>query len=203
MLFLPRLVLGLPRLTLSFLMSGLMLLAMAYAVFALYVLTLTPKDNTEPLDAVIVLTGGTGRVQAGFDIMEQGRAKALLITGVHSDVRLQDLLQGSPQALQKAILTHCCVSLGYVAESTEDNALEAAEWVQEQKLPKNARIWVVTSDFHMPRALLQFSRILPQAELFPWPVKSNSQERGFWRNLSSEFGKFILGVLSHSQANNA
>lgn len=199
MFFIPRLILSIPRLTLSFLMSGLMLLAMAYAGFAVYVLTLSPKAPDEKADAVVVLTGGVGRVPTGFELIRDGKAQALLITGVHQDVRLDDLVRGLGQDLRGAVLQHCCVSLGYAAESTEDNALEAAQWVSQQDLPKGAKIRVVTSDFHMPRALLQFSRMLPDATLYPWPVKSNSQDTAFWRNVTTEFGKFILGVLSYNK----
>lgn len=180
-------------------MSGLMILAMAYAVFAIYVLSLEPKAPDIETDAVVVLTGGAGRVQTGFRLIYEGKAKALLITGVHSDVKLDDLLTGLDGGIRRSVLRHCCVSLGYSAESTEDNALEAAEWVSAQNLPKGAKIRVVTSDFHMPRALLQFHKMLPDATLYEWPVKSRSQDRAFWRNVTTEFGKYIMGLLSYTR----
>lgn len=195
MFFIPRLILSIPRLTLSFFMSGLMLLAIMYAGFAVYVLTLQPKSPPAPSDAVIVLTGGPGRVQAGFDLILNGRAQALLITGVHPDVRLTDLIRGMSADAQNKLISHCCITLGYTAESTADNAREAAEWTLEQDIPEGANIHIVTSDFHMPRALLQFRRVLNHTTLYPWPVASNSQDPQFWRNLTSEFGKSLLGIM--------
>lgn len=195
MFFLPRLFLSLPRLTLSFLMSGLMILAILYAGFAVYVLTMKPHTPDVTADAVIVLTGGPGRVQTGFDILMDGKAHALLITGVHPGVKLTDLTRGLPANTQQKLLSHCCISLGYAAESTADNALEAAEWALEQDLPEGANVLIVTSDFHMPRAMLQFERVMTDTNLYSWPVASNSQEPSFWRNLTSEFGKMLLGIM--------
>lgn len=197
MFFLPGLF-SIPRLTISILMSLLMLGAFIWGGFVLYVTQATPRGADIVTDTVVVLTGGAGRVEAGFQIIADGKAKNLLITGVNNKVKLTDLIRGgiSKDDLKNTILQHCCITLGYAAETTQDNAAETVEWMQKQGIPQTASIRLVTSDYHMPRALIQFRRALPQAQIYPWPVKSNTDDRLFWHNLNSEFGKYILTWMS-------
>lgn len=204
MFFLPGLF-SIPRLTISIMMSVLMLGAFAYGGFVLYVTQVQPKSPDVVTDTVIVLTGGAGRVEAGFQILADKKAKSMLITGVHNKVKLTDLLRGgiTKDDIRNTVLQHCCITLGYVAETTQDNAAEAADWFRENKIPQNATIRLVTSDYHMPRALIQFHRALPQAQIYPWPVKSNIDDKTFWHNVNYEFGKFILTWMSEQTAKTA
>jgi len=197
MFFLPSLF-SIPRFTISILMSVLMLAALAYVGFVITITQSKPQMPDTVTDAVVVLTGGPGRVEAGFQIVADNKARAMLITGVHNGVKLSDLLNVglNKEAIRNAVLAHCCITLGYVAESTLDNAAETSDWMKEQKLAPDASIRIVTSDYHMPRALLQFKRALPEARLYPWPVKSDREADVFWRNVTSEFGKYVLSWLS-------
>ncbi|HEY8963842.1 MAG TPA: YdcF family protein [Alphaproteobacteria bacterium] len=197
MFFLPGLF-SIPRLTISILMSLLMVGALLWVAFTLYVTQSTPDARGEVTNAVVVLTGGAGRTAAGFQIIAEGRAEKLLITGVGNQTSLRDLLAGNitKEDIKAAVLKHCCVTLGYAAETTQDNAAETLEWMAKNNVPMNATIRLVTSDYHMPRALLQFRRALPEATIYPWPVKSNYEDRAFWYNLNREFGKYILTWLS-------
>ena len=43
-------------------------------------------------DCAVVLTGGAGRVREGFDLLSNQAVKKLIISGVHSNVQLRDLL---------------------------------------------------------------------------------------------------------------
>jgi len=197
MFFLPG-IFSIPRLTVSILMSLLMLGAFLWGGFTLYVMQSTPQSPDIVTDTVVVLTGGSGRVEAGFQIIAGGKAKSMLITGVNNKVKLPDLLRGgmTGDTIKNAILEHCCVTLGYSAETTQDNAAETLEWFHKNNIPANASIRLVTSDYHMPRALIQFRRALPAAKIYPWPVKSNTDDNQFWINLNREFGKYILTWLS-------
>ena len=81
MFFLPS-IFSIPRLTVSILMSVLMLGAFVWGGFVLYVTQSTPKAPDVVTDTVVVLTGGAGRSEAGFQIIAEGKAKSMLITGV-------------------------------------------------------------------------------------------------------------------------
>lgn len=145
-----------------------------------------------PTDAAVVLTGGPGRVEAGFRILIEERAKTLLISGVHRDATLDDLVAvwNAPEADKKAIRSHCCITLGHEAGSTEGNAAETAAWLHGRDVTS---IRLVTSNYHMPRAWILFHRELPETDIRLWPVSSNGPlSPAFWRNLFVEYGKTLL-----------
>ncbi len=172
--------------------------AVAWLAGLLWFATGLPSSVAEPervTDAIVVLTGGSGRVHRGLQLLAEKRAKKLFISGVYRGVDVQELLrvsQRSPGDLE------CCVALGYKADSTRGNARETAAWMREQGL-RSLRL--VTAAYHMPRSLLEFRRVLPDAEIvihpvFPAPVK----QRDWWRwpdsasLIVSEYSKYLVAL---------
>ena len=120
--------------------------------FGLFTVSLPGAAAGEITDAVVVLTGGKGRIERGLDVLEQRQAQRMLVSGVDPSVREGELamLQGAPLALFK-----CCVDLGKEAVDTRTNADEAARWLGKRRY-KSVRL--VTTDWHMPRARLELRR---------------------------------------------
>lgn len=106
-------------------------------------------------DAVIVPTGGAGRIAHGLEILEAKQARLLLVTGVDPDVKPAEFAAEFHVSMQQM---QCCVVLGYVAEDTRGNAQETADWVATNKI-KSLRL--VTSDWHMRRAAGELRSKLP------------------------------------------
>lgn len=106
-------------------------------------------------DAVIVATGGAGRIARGLDILDQGLAPKMLVTGVDPEVRPGEFAAEFkvPQATMA-----CCISLGFMAEDTRGNAFETADWVKRNKITS---LRLVTTDWHMRRAAGELDRQLP------------------------------------------
>jgi uncharacterized SAM-binding protein YcdF (DUF218 family) len=121
-----------------------------------------------PLDAradgIVVLTGGRDRVQGGLDLLEAGRGRRLLISGVHPHTRADDIRR---QTASSANVFDCCVDLGRRAETTVGNALEAADWARAQGFDS---LIVVTSAYHMPRSMAELDKALPGVRKIAWPV---------------------------------
>lgn len=150
-------------------------------------------DPTRRTDAVVVLTGGTGRLRQGFELLEQDRAQELFISGVGRGVKVDELLridQIAPPELA------CCVVLGYKAGDTQGNALETAAWMAAQGFES---LRLVTAAYHMPRSLLEFRAAMPGAEILPHPVFSRNfrqadwwQWRGSTLLLAKEYNKYLL-----------
>jgi len=115
-------------------------------------------------DGIVALTGGRDRVLEAVELLEGGRAKRLLISGVHPQTRAIDIqrLTESNRAL-----FGCCVDLGRTAETTAGNAIEAADWARAHGFTS---LIVVTSAYHMPRSLLELDRVLPNVRKVPYPV---------------------------------
>jgi uncharacterized SAM-binding protein YcdF (DUF218 family) len=143
-------------------------------------------------DAIVVLTGGTERVETGFRLLEEGMAPRLFVSGVHPESRLADLARGAgvdPAKLQGR------VELGHAAASTRGNAVEIAAWARPRQI---ATIRLVTAGYHMPRARTELRRAMPGLRVQAHPVTPLRlrAEGAFWqpRNwglLFDEYMKFL------------
>jgi len=121
----------------------LLLYVLGYAAFAVM---LPRPAGDERTDAIVVLTGGSGRLERGFELVERGISRRMLISGVERTVRpneLAEVYQVDPQ------LIACCVALGRESFDTRSNADEVARWVERRRIRS---IRLVTNDLHMPRA---------------------------------------------------
>lgn len=125
------------------------------------------SDTTTPTDGIVVLTGRKGRVQLGFQLIQQGLGKKLLISGVHPTVKMPillsrqhvDILNPSPET---------STDLGYQAKNTSGNAKEAALWVEQNHIQS---LRLITTNYHMRRSLLHFHHYLPSSVLIiPHPI---------------------------------
>jgi len=142
----------------------------------------SPEIN-DVFDGVIVFTGGKGRVQTGIDLLHAGHAKKLLISGVGADTKFKDIIKSSQN-----FAAH--ITLGYDAEDTFGNIKEAIEWIKLHKLHK---ILLVTSDYHMPRSLIQVERALPNLKIIPYAVIS---EENNIKLILLEYNKYLLTILT-------
>ena len=125
----------------------LALLAILWALgFALWATTLPRPAGPERTDAIVVLTGGAGRLERGLDLLTQGRARRLFVSGADRSVRKHELAlrTGRPQRL-----FDCCVDLGQDSVDTRSNARETADWLERHRF-RSVRL--ITTDWHMPRA---------------------------------------------------
>ncbi len=123
--------------------------------FAWFALLLPQPADMAKTDAVVVLTGGAHRIDRGLDVLETGKAKRMLISGVDRDVKPPEL---AAQYAGSAKLFDCCIDLGFQSVDTRSNALETGRWVARNKV-KSLRL--VTHDWHMRRARFELDRALP------------------------------------------
>ncbi len=133
---------------------SLTLLAWLLGFIAFAVLLARPAGTVHS-QAVVVLTGGAGRVDRGLEALRQGWAPQLFVSGVGRDVKPDEFAaQFKVSSKQMA----CCVTLGFAATDTETNAREIAIWMREQRV---TRVRLVTSDWHMRRAVLELRSAVP------------------------------------------
>lgn len=137
-------------------------------------------------DAIVILTGDDGRLAAGGQLLRDGAAPHLLISGVHPSVTNGDIRRHT--GLSDAEFD-CCVSLGRQATDTVGNAQETAAWVQSNGYQ---RLIIVTSDYHLPRSLLVMENAMPDAELIAYPVRTVPpwRDAGVSRLWIEEYAKF-------------
>lgn len=154
-----------------FVLTGAMLVwVVGYLLFVLYTLLPLPAQSVGHADAIVALTGGTNRIDEAFDLLLERRADKLLISGVHKDVTMDDLLAASSlgETKQKAIRAHCCITLDHLALSTRSNAEQARDWIEQNNVRS---VILVTSNYHILRAEMEFRRMVPQIALYPHVVQ--------------------------------
>ena len=155
-------------------------------------------------DGIVVLTGGPRRLAAAGELLAAGRAEQLLVSGVNlraTEPQVRSLLD-----VRQATFA-CCVELGFEARDTIGNARETAGWFARLTDEANGvlagitapRLIVVTSNYHMPRAMHELGLALPEVRLVPYPVRGVNLEAdrwwrdaSAWRLLVGEYGKLIL-----------
>ncbi len=155
-------------------------------------------DDGRTTDAIVVLTGGSGRIEVGLEQLAQGRAKKLFVSGVPHGVtppELPGLATAAPDQLA------CCVVLGHEASNTTGNARETAAWMMSEGF-RSLRL--VTSNYHMPRSLFEIQCALPDARVIPHPVFPQVVHQGPWWSrpgtaalIISEYNKYLLSSLRH------
>lgn len=147
-----------------------------------------PLDGSRT-DAIIVLTGGRGRIEHAIELLEKGQASRLLVSGVDREVKPGEF---AAQFGVSRRLLECCITLGYRAYDTRSNAIEAAQWVAEHKA-KSVRL--VTSDWHMRRSVLELSREMPgDVELEPDAVSSRPSLGALFLEYHKLLARFALNL---------
>ncbi|MEO7787178.1 MAG: YdcF family protein [Sphingomicrobium sp.] len=120
-------------------------------LFALFGVTLgSPAPAFATTEAIVVITGGNGRIEEGIRRLGAHRAARMLIAGADPSVTKADLTRrlGGKQATLA-----CCVDLGSESVDTRSNAEEAKRWLDAHGYRS---LTLVTSDWHMRRAEYEF-----------------------------------------------
>lgn len=185
----------LKKLSLFLILIGFFWIA-AYGAFSISVISAKPKNVSASSDAIIVLTGGNYRVKTGFDLWAQKYAPYLFITGVHPTVSLLSLIDEWKKT-SDLTLPVCCAAIGQNATTTIQNAQETSLWIQKMRAvgPNIQTVHLVTSTYHMPRALMEFRQALPNLKIIPRHVTEDDYrptERRFWRITASELNKILF-----------
>lgn len=153
-------------------------------------------DTTTRTDAVVVLTGGAGRLQTGIELLSEKKAHKLFVSGVYRGVDVAQILrlvrrQGSD--------LDCCMVLGHSADDTEGNARETARWMAHEHYTS---LRLVTSSYHMRRALLEFHRAMPHVRIIPHPVFSRDFKAKRWWSwpgtlqlVVTEYCKYLVALM--------
>lgn len=159
-----------------------------YIGFSFCIMKMPPNSSTEQTDALIVPTGGaTHRIKEALNLHAQGLSQHLFITGVHKDVTVNEI-----KTMHKGRLPDCCITLGHSAETTIENAEETLQWLQGKDI-KSLRL--ITTNYHMPRAYLEFNTKLNNIKIIKHPVQKGtpSETTGrFWRLSFREYNKYIF-----------
>ncbi len=152
-----------------------------------------PKAETKA-DAIVVLTGGRNRLSVAFELLNKNKADKLFISGVFKDTSLNDL----QKRIGITIDDHNKVILDKKSANTVENAKITSQWIQENKI---SSIYLVTSNYHLPRSIAEFRYYNHNLEILPYPVYSEKVAKFWWKNwhsfvlLAGEYNKFLYVLI--------
>ena len=161
--------------------------------FAGRVSSSTPAPEPPAADGIVALTGASNvRLEAATQLLDQGKARRLLISGVNKSATRADV-RDVARGLSKE--WECCVDLGFHAENTRGNARETAGWVRYHDFRS---LILVTADYHMPRSLLELKATMPGVQVYPYPVVTDLNAKAWWktsndaRRMILEYSKYLV-----------
>jgi len=156
----------------------------------------TEARPSRTADGIVVLTGGSSRVSDAMELLADGYGRRLLISGVHPASGASDI---SRSLTDNQSLLNCCVDLDYSAVNTRSNAAETRRWALERGFKS---LIVVTSNYHMPRAIVELSHAMPDITLIPFAVVGDKwRDEPWWSNgatmrlLLSEYVKYVAAEV--------
>lgn len=192
--------------TLGWIKTGLLGLLFAFVIWTAGLFSFAsniPTDVAEPdmkTDAIVVLTGGSGRLRAGLDLLMTQHAEQLFVSGVYRGVDVDQLLKVQKQRPEDV---ENRISLGD-AINTRENARETADWMRANNL---SSLRLVTAAYHMPRSLLEFKDVLADVMIAPHPVFPDHVKQSKWWAFPgtfaltvTEYNKFLLAWIRQSLA---
>jgi uncharacterized SAM-binding protein YcdF (DUF218 family) len=182
------------RTTLALCAAAGMLLGLGFLWFAWRV----PADEVtldQNADGIVALTGGASRIADAIELLASGRGKRLLISGANRSTNSNEISRLNPEFER---WVRCCVDFDR-SLNTLGNAIETRRWAETRGFRS---LIVVTSNYHMPRALAEIAHQLPNVALLPFPVVTDRQRAERWwssgataRLMLSEYVKYIFAKL--------
>ena len=179
--------------SLATLLVLLMIWGVGLMAFSARVDRYAPAPEPPRADAIVALTGASNvRLGSAMRLLEAKKGERMLISGVNRGATRADIRE---VVRGYGVLFDCCVDLGFQAETTLGNAKETAEWVRSHRFES---LVVVTSDYHMPRSLVELRAALPGVTLHPYPVETDIDAQRWWasgqsaRRITIEYCKYLV-----------
>jgi uncharacterized SAM-binding protein YcdF (DUF218 family) len=180
--------------------------------------------SVDDAETVIILTGGSMRVQEGMAVFAAKQSKKVLISGIGTGVTMQDILSMAEgdvaffaaeddfvDSHQHDDVVHdeqenmVQMVLGSMATSTFTNAYESKIFMD---LNHFTSATIVTSNYHVPRTKMIFRHVMPKYKFDYHPVYSwgllnaDGLDYKAFRVIMREYNKYLftVGLISYEKA---
>ena len=166
------------------------------------ILSLTKYNNIENPN-IVILTGGANRIKDGLKIIEdleksENNNYKILVSGTGIGFT-KNSLKNTLGSNFNPHLIQCCIDLDGVSKNTFTNALETFKWTNKNNIKE---FILITSNYHMPRAILEFKNIMPKLKIYTYAIIPKKHNIENWLNsyetfhlIFTEFCKYIFASL--------
>ena len=161
------------------------------------ILSLT-EYSSKRASNIVILTGGSNRIRDGLKIIKNLENSAiintkLLISGTGKGFTISNVKKLLPKSKSLNIFLKCCVELDSKSQNTHSNAIETLKWAKRNNIKA---IILITSNYHMPRAALEFKALMPNFEIITHPITPKKHDISNWMY---EFKTFSLIFIEYSK----
>ena len=139
-------------------------LILLFNIFPKKIYGVDESSKTEK-SAIIVLTGGKGRIDKGIELFDENYGEYLFISGVFKESELELIDDINKQRVND----NCCVIYDKKATNTKENALEVERWLSENS--NIERLILVSSYYHLPRSYIIFNKAISDKEIVLVPAE--------------------------------
>ena len=171
-----------------------LILVLSHFIFFLLLIKNFKSDYTtiKSIDSIVVLTGDKFRISKGMEILSNGIGEKLLLSGVNKNIKLTNIMNEFPKYKN---FFDCCVEIENISSNTFENSRETFLWLEKNKYNS---VLIVSSDYHMPRAKLEFEKFLNTKNTYYHPVNSNNNLMaiGKIKKLFLEYVKYMRTYIS-------
>jgi uncharacterized SAM-binding protein YcdF (DUF218 family) len=188
-----RMLRGIGRFTVGICVTSVLLMVLGFLWFVWRL----PTDEVvlhRNADGIVALTGGSSRISDAIELLAAGRGQRLLISGANRATTPDEISRLNPEF---ARVVRCCVDFDR-ALNTLGNALETRRWAQARGFQS---LIVVTSNYHMPRAMTEIAHQLPNVALIPFPVVPDRLKVEPWWSSAATVRLLLLEYLKYIFAN--
>ena len=150
---------------------------------------------------IVILTGGTNRIKDGLKIVNKFEKwstfnSKILVSGTGKGFTKMSLAKNIDFDFN---LIECCIELDSISTNTYSNAFETLKWVKKNNI---SEFILITSNYHMPRAFLEFKYRMPNLKIFTYPITPKKHNINNWLGsfqtfslVLSEYCKFLVANL--------
>ncbi len=161
------------------------------------------KFNKKESSNIVILTGGTNRIKDGLKIIEDLRKSKknnykILVSGTGIGFTKNSLKNKLGSNFNPQLID-CCIELESVSKNTFTNARETFKWTKKNKIKE---FILITSNYHMPRAILEFKNIMPNLKIYTYSITPKKHDIKNWLSsyptfdlVFKEYCKYIIASL--------
>ena len=161
------------------------------------------KYNDNKSTNIVILTGGANRIKDGLKIIQDFKNSKninykILVSGTGTGFTKSSLKKKLGENFNSQLI-QCCIDLDGVSKNTLTNASETFKWTSKNDIKE---FILITSNYHMPRAILEFKNVMPNLKIYTYAITPKNHDIENWLSsyqtfslVFTEYCKFIIANL--------